>query len=227
MSLSRRATFRSRIVNLAMMVVVSASLNVMADGRGIRTLAGEGEAGALEEFDSAQSAALFVGVRRFPYDTKLAEVRYAVDDAVDLAFVLALDSRIRLIDPTHVILALSGEPQKPRSQENLATLKAAGAGSHRRSTEVLNALDEQARAVGKNGVLVIAFATHGVSFEGTQYLLTATSVLRHRETALSESKIRDIASKSAAGRSLILVNTAGATPGRPAECGARCALGRG
>src|SRR5258708_4594744 len=42
-------------------------------------------------FDPAQSAGLFVGVRRFANDSELAEVRYAVDDAADLAFTLALD----------------------------------------------------------------------------------------------------------------------------------------
>lgn len=127
-SLPRPATFRRRIVDfLTIVVVVSASLGVMADSRGIRPLARDGEAGAIEEFDPAQSAALFVGVRRFPYDTKLTEVRYAVDDAVDLAFVLAMDRRARLIDPARVILALSGEPQKQQSQENLGRLRAAGA----------------------------------------------------------------------------------------------------
>jgi hypothetical protein len=165
------------------------------------------EAGAVEAFDPKQSAGLFVGVRTFPYDRSVTDVRYAVDDAVDLAFVFALDGRVRLIDPSRVILALSGEPQKPESQENLDRLKAAGAQVRTAGqADVLNALDEQARAATKNGMLVIAMATHGLSYDGTQFLLTGTSVIRHRETAVSESKIRDIASKSDAGRSLIFVD---------------------
>src|SRR5947209_14431412 len=69
-------------------------------------------AGEAPAFQRAQSAALFVGVQRFTHDTSLTEVRYAVDDAVDLAFVLALDERVRLVDPGRVVLALSGEDRK-------------------------------------------------------------------------------------------------------------------
>lgn len=164
-------------------------------------------AAAADEFDTTQSAALFVGVRQFPYDTTLADVRYAVDDAIDLAFLLAMDGRVRLIDPSRMILALSGNPQKLESQQNLERLVAAGAQVRSAGqADVLTALDEQARKAGKSGVLVLAFATHGVSYDGTQYLLTASSVVRHRETMLSESKIRDIASKSDATRCLILVD---------------------
>lgn len=178
-----------------------------ADSRGVLTLPEAGQATTLEAFDPSQSAALFVGVRRFPYDTTLAEVRYAVDDAVDLAFALVLSERVRLVEPAHVILALSGEPQKPESQANLNRLKLAGAQVRTAGqADVLIALDDQARAAGKNGMLVVAFATHGVSYDGTQYLLTATSVLHHRETTISESKIRDIASRSDANRSLIFVD---------------------
>jgi hypothetical protein len=34
-------------------------------------------------------------------------VHYAVNDAIDLAFVLASDGRVRLVDPTRVNVALS------------------------------------------------------------------------------------------------------------------------
>lgn len=184
-----------------------AEVGAIDDSRGVQPLRTETTPLAVDTFDRKESAALFVGVRLFPYDKTLADVRYAVDDAVDLAFVLALDDRVRLIDADRVVLALSGEPQKPESQRNLKRLVAAGAQIRAAGqADILTALDEQARAVGKHGVLVITFAGHGVSFDGTQYLLTATSVLRHRETAVSESKIRDIASKSAADRTLILID---------------------
>jgi len=179
----------------------------IAGSRGARPLSRERAAGTLETFDPKQSAGLFVGVRHFPHDSTLADVRYAVDDAVDLAFVLAMDGRVRLIDPARIILALSGKPQKPESQQNLDRLVAAGA--RVRSAEqhdILTALGEQAAAAGRNGMLVIAFASHGVSYDGTQHLLTATSMLQHRETTLSENKIRDITSRSRAARSLILID---------------------
>jgi len=54
-----------------------------------------------------QSAALFIGVRDYVYDDTLTEVRYAVDDAIDLAYVLAIDRETRLVTPERVVLALS------------------------------------------------------------------------------------------------------------------------
>jgi Caspase domain len=153
------------------------------------------------------SAALFVGVREFAYDETLAEVRYAVDDAVDLAYVLSIDIGSRLVDPKRVILALSGDPQKPQSQRRLDTLIGAGATvKSAGQSDVLMHLEHQARLVGKDGLLVVAFATHGVSDEGIQYLLTASSLLQHRETSISESKVRDIVVRSRVPRSLILVD---------------------
>jgi hypothetical protein len=153
------------------------------------------------------SAALFVGVREFVYDETLTEVRYAVDDAVDLAYVLAMDATSRLVDPKRVILALSGDPQKPQSQQHLDELVAAGAAMKSAGqSDVLLHLENQARVVGRDGVLIVSFATHGVTDEGIQYLLTASSLLQHRETSISEVKVRDIVSRARVPRSLILVD---------------------
>jgi Caspase domain len=213
---------RHRICHVLLIPVTIGWLcGATADSRGVRPLAAD-DAPTAETFEPDQSAALFVGVRRFPYDPSLAEVRYAVDDAIDLACVLALGERARLVDPSRVILALSGEPQKPDSQRNLERLVVAGARVRSAAgPDVLNALDEQSRAVGKKGVLIFAFATHGFTKEGTQYLLSATSIIRHGEGAISESEIRDIASQSDAARSLILIDacrerlTDGRRSGRP------------
>ncbi len=202
---SRRTTSIVRLLTIA--AVVWSCCEAAADSRGVRPVSHKQEAVAIEGFDRQQSAALFVGVRRFPYDKTLTEVRYAVDDAVDLAFVFALDERVRLVDPGRVVLALSGEPQKPESQQNLDRLVAAGAKVRPAGqADIITALEEQVRAAGRNGVLVISVATHGVSYEGTQHLLTATSLLPHREMTLSESKIRDLAGRSDAARSLILID---------------------
>jgi hypothetical protein len=162
---------------------------------------------AAQTFDPAQSAALFVGVRAFTHDLTLHEVRFAVDDAIDLAFVFSIGSKVPLIEPKRVVLALSGDAQKPISQQHLDALIAAGAtvkpAGH---SDILTLLEQQSRAAGANGALIIAFATHGISFDGTQYLLTSTSLLRHRETTIAETKVRDIAAQSDAGRSLILLD---------------------
>src|SRR6202035_744528 len=158
-------------------------------------------------FDAAQSAGLFVGVRRFPKDPELAEVRYAVDDAIDLAFTLALDLDVRFLLPGRVKLALSGEPQKPESQQRLQALKKAGATVYEADqAEILTLLESQAEAAGRGGILVVAFATHGFSEEGNHYLVTASSLLRHRETMIRAGKVFDLAAHSAASRRLLFLD---------------------
>jgi hypothetical protein len=159
------------------------------------------------KIDPMQSAGLFVGVRQFD-DTSLTPVAYAVDDAVDLAFELTLNRQPALVDPKRVVLALSGEPQKPESQQKLRDLL--GAGASRRNagqSDILNLLESQSRAVGAGGILIAAFATHGVSVEGVQYLLTASSVLTHyHSTSLTEVEIRDTVTSNGVARSLIFVD---------------------
>lgn len=154
-----------------------------------------------------ESAAVFVGIRDFTYDATLTEVPFAVDDAIDLAYVLAVDGSTHLVPPERVILALSGEPQKPRSRQNLDALIAAGAAVREAGqSDILTILETQSRAVGTNGILIVSFATHGISEGGTQYLLTAHSLLHHRETTIAESTVRDIITRAGVPRSLILLD---------------------
>jgi hypothetical protein len=153
------------------------------------------------------SAALFVGVREFPDDDSLAPVPYAVDDAVDLAYEFTLDHQPPLVEVQRVVLALSGEPQKSRSREKLNALLAAGARRERAGqSNILKLLKSQSNAVGKDGILIISFATHGRSVDGTQYLLIATSLLDDLETTLTDAKIRDVVGRSSVQRSLILLD---------------------
>ena len=72
-----------------------------------------------EGFDPSESAGLFVGITNYD-DSRLIPVPFAVDDAVDLAYLFSL--RLRLIDPGNVALSLEGEPRKPVSSVNLQTL---------------------------------------------------------------------------------------------------------
>jgi hypothetical protein len=161
-----------------------------------------------KSIDPKQSAALFVGIRDFPWDKTLATVPYAVDDAVDLAYELTMEQKPSLVDPKRVVLALSGKPQKSESQEKLKRLLAAGATPHNATTEdILDVLESQSRSVASNGILIVAFATHGLSDEGTQYLLTASSTLGHyHRTALTEAEIRETVSRNGVARSIIFID---------------------
>jgi hypothetical protein len=159
------------------------------------------------KIDPMSSAALFVGVRDFTHDHSIEPVKYAVDDAVDLAYEVALDRLQPLVDPRRVVLALSGEPQKPKTREKLRKLIAAGTRRDEAGmSDILVDLAAQSRVVGPGGILIIGIATHGLSEDGTQYLLTARSLLEYHETMLNEARILDVAAGNGAPRSLILVD---------------------
>lgn len=159
-------------------------------------------------FDPAQSVALFVGIRTFGDDDTLESVPYAVDDAVDLAYLFALDPRVALVRPARVALALSDEsPRKEISRRRLAELKRKGAAvAPATLPQILKLLNRQAGAAGADGIFIVSFATHGFSAEGAQYLLAANSLFRERNTSLPAARVFDLVAKSNATRSLILID---------------------
>jgi hypothetical protein len=156
-------------------------------------------------FDRDQSAGLFVGVRHFT-QPGMAQVRYAADDAVDLAFLFAFDHRIRLVRPERVVIALSGRPEKPESQQKLEMLQRAGASVlHADQTDIVALLRQQARRAGQRGLLIVSVASHGFVRNGSSYILGASSVVRYPLTNVAVANILDIAGASA-GRSLVLID---------------------
>jgi hypothetical protein len=176
------------------------------DTRGVRPVS-TAPSPSREPFDREQSAALFVGVREFAAAPTLSGVRYTVDDAVDLAYAFALERKVKLVEPSRVALALTGEPRKIESQEKLKKLRAEGAIVCPATLESVRALvQRQARLAGRDGLLILGFASHGFSRGGVPYVLTSTS--RHEDTAssLSAASVFDTASKSMAQRSLIFID---------------------
>ena len=176
--------------------------------RSARPTPTEEETAAPETFDRAQSAALFVGVRRFTHDHRLTEVKYAVDDAIDLATVFALDQRVNLVSPERVVLALSGTPRKPESQHRLDELIAAGATVAEASqADILSLAERQADLAGKDGVLIVSVSSHGFTTrDGTSYMLASSSLFEHPETSISAAKLADIAKRSNAARQLVFLD---------------------
>lgn len=158
-----------------------------------------------EGFDASQSAGLFVGIRHFD-DADFVEIPYAVDDAVDLAYLFAVE--LRLIAPRKVVLSLAGAPQKSISQDRLKALREAGA-SVRPATfsEILRLLEKQRQESRPQGLFVVTFATHGFSNEGNDFLLASDS-LRHRltSTGLAAGKIFDAVAQAQAPRRLLLLD---------------------
>jgi hypothetical protein len=175
------------------------------DRRSARPLALREEEGRLP-FEAEQSAALFVGVRAF-HDANVAEVPFAVDDAIDLAYTFALEPKATLLKPRHVILALSGAPHKNKTQEHLLALQAAGAVVvAATSSDIFASLRKQAESVGRDGIFIVSFATHGFSSEGVPFLLAESSLLGDPRSAIATTKILDIIAASNARRSLVLLD---------------------
>ncbi len=162
---------------------------------------------ASTRFDRMQSAALFVGVRHFTSGS-VEEVPYAVDDAIDLAYVFALERRVRLVPPRRVVLMLSGHPVKPDSRRRLRDLQDAGADVRFRADagDIRAALREQAALAGRDGMLVVSMATHGFLQNGSDYILGASSVVRDPATMIANTDMFEAIASSATQRSLVLVD---------------------
>lgn len=159
-------------------------------------------------FDRLQSAGLFVGVREFK-QASMMEVPYAVDDAVDLAYMFTIDDRASLLPPRNIVLALAGDPQKEDSRRKLRDLRKAGATVREATAEdILTLLERQSEAVGKNGILLFSVATHGFvdARERKAYILGSNSRFEHTRTALPLEVLIEIAAQSNAQRSLLFLD---------------------
>ena len=158
-----------------------------------------------ENFDAAESAGLFVGVRSFE-DEHFAEVPYAVDDAVDLAHLFAVE--LSLVAPERVTLALAGEPQKKSSQDRLQALLEAGARQRPAGwADIYELLTESRKATGPRGVLVVTLATHGFNEDGHDYLVGADSRRRFiRRSGIVVAEVLDEIAQATAPRRLVLLD---------------------
>ncbi len=165
------------------------------------------ESPAPAENETRQSAALFVGIRKFSHGGAL-EVPYAVDDAVDLAYFFSLDRRGGLVPPSRIVLAISGSPQKDDSRMRLEWLRNAHARVVEKPTQsdIITMLEEQAALAGRDGILILSLATHGFVHDGIPYVLASTSRFEYPETAIPTPRLFEIASRSAARRSLVLID---------------------
>ncbi|MGA8807640.1 MAG: caspase family protein [Thermoanaerobaculia bacterium] len=162
---------------------------------------------ASTRFDRRQSAALFVGVHSFSGDS-IDPVPFAVDDAVDLAYVFALERRVSLVPPRRVALVLSGQPVKDESKGRLRELRNAGADVSYRTgaSDILEALHEQTALAGRDGLLIVSIASHGFLRDGNGYILGAKSVIRDPATMFSITDMLETIASSPAQRSLVFVD---------------------
>lgn len=161
--------------------------------------------GAALRIVAKSSAGLFVGVRDFE-DPLLPAVPYAVDDAVDLAHLFALE--LGLIAPAWVVLLLSGEPQKPESRQRLAALLAAGAARQQPTVfQIYDQLQRLSQATEADGLMVASFATHGFADQGQPFLAVSGAWRRRLvSTGLSLDTVVDDLTRAKAKRRLLLID---------------------
>jgi hypothetical protein len=157
-------------------------------------------------FAAAASAGLFVGIRGYQ-DASLHEVRYAVDDAIDLAWCFGPE--LDLIQPSKMTLALSGEAEKPSSRAALEQLLALGA---RRiegtSAAIYRAIWEIGQLAGPQGLLVFTFSGHGLTDQGKHLLATHELVLRRPvSTSLDFPAVMADIARSKAERRLVVLDS--------------------
>ncbi len=170
---------------------------------------GDGAEG-LTAFDPKVSAGLFVGVSTFE-DPRILGVPYAVDDAVDLAHLFALE--LGLVPPERAVLLLAGEPRKPASGQRLARLIEHGARrANARQHDIYRQLEELTQSTGDRGLFVLSVATHGVSDQGGDFLVATDSVKgRTLRSGIAVAEVLDEVARADAdsgevGRRLVLLD---------------------
>src|SRR5258707_14786960 len=101
----------NRLVAVTLLFVSLHSGNATEQGRGMTPLP-TAMFGATRSIDWGHSAAIIVGIQQFHAGGM--NLHYAVDDAVDLAYLLIVE--LRLMPGDRVVLLLAGRPCKPASR---------------------------------------------------------------------------------------------------------------
>ena len=156
-------------------------------------------------FEPADSAGLFVGVSVFE-DGRIASIPFAVDDAVDLAYLFIVE--LGLVPSMHAVLLLAGEPRKEQSAAKLLRLLELGVRRQEaRQREIYRLLTELSQTSGVSGILIVTAATHGVSDQGGDFLLASDS-LRNRtlRTGVAVAEVFDEVGRAGAERRVVLLD---------------------
>jgi hypothetical protein len=161
-------------------------------------------------FVPSQSRGVFVGINDFD-DESVTDLKFACDDAVDLAFRFY---ELGLIRADGIAIGLAGQPGKPESVTRLATLRERGMVEPFNPTrsEILKRVGIAARTSGKEGLLVMTLSTHGFYERGdalfsrdtTADLDLESGILT--ETSLSYDSLVQLMLRSPSPRRLALVD---------------------
>jgi len=160
-----------------------------------------------QSFRWEESRGLFFGVNEFA-DKEIPNLNFAVDDAVDLAFLFSCE--LELILPARINLALSGAPRKRETADKLEWLRTSGAGigEARGGQSLEKSAFELGRATGENGLWALSFSSHGFSTkDGNNYIAVADSWWRRiAESGISVNRLLDDIAEANTTRRLLVVD---------------------
>jgi hypothetical protein len=159
-----------------------------------------------------QNAGLFVGVNDFVEDQTLRPLMFAVNDAVALAHLFALD--LRVIPPAHCYLALSGKPTADLAPR-LHALQAAGV--HPVDAAKISLLKILGRlgdiATHEGDMVLVAISSHGFEQDGTAYVMPADGLYEElRESAIQVATLERTLGRLAARKRLLFLDACREAP---------------
>ncbi|MFO0819464.1 MAG: SUMF1/EgtB/PvdO family nonheme iron enzyme [Pirellulales bacterium] len=153
------------------------------------------------------SAGLFIGVNDFPKDTRLTRLQFAVNDAIEQAYLFVFE--LKLIPAQNCLVLLSGESNSPAVQKHLEQLRSAGATvSSAERAEILVQL-EAARGKGQQAtdLLVCSVSSHGFIDGRIPYVMPSDGLKNRLQlTAVSLDTIEGDLEQSRAGHRLLFVD---------------------
>jgi hypothetical protein len=143
------------------------------------------------DLNPEHAAGIFLGINDFE-DEDLAQLNFAVDDAVDVAYLFS--EELKLISPRNVWLSLGGKPKKAESITRLERLLKDGAKTKAAGYfDFLGLLDTVPPKTRSQGLLVVHISSHGFDDgRGNGYVMLQNSLTRHlEETAVRVTKIQE------------------------------------
>lgn len=159
------------------------------------------------EARSASNYGLFIGINEFDGRSGLNNLRFAVNDAIALAYVLSID--LLLIPPANIWLGLSGEPDEEPHLSKWKDLKAAGAHVFDATKlDVLDAISDLLEAASERDALIISsFSSHGFEDGSAAYIMPRDGRNAFiRDTGVSLTTIRDQLQRAAANKRILIVD---------------------
>jgi len=162
----------------------------------------------VSESPSNDSTGLFVGINDFKEDKGLAQLDYAVNDAVEQAYVFVFE--LKLIPARNCILCLSGVPTTDPTRKQLELLlqegvELAAASKSRilRSLRVTTLVPSS-----RENMTVVSFSTHGFENKQGVYLMPADGLRGSflEDTGISSDTIKEALSQSKAGKKLLIMD---------------------